>query len=296
MVEANKLDRLCERGIVLERDKIQWFSDLVFAEGMRQIHPDRVFLDVGTTERAGYVQATEADAARLEAEGYRLLTIHPKELALLSDARRAAGYGIRWGSMMTPMHSLLPLAARAGVVAEGTEAFELLGTDSGRRVRLGGSKRIMFDQLVGMAKLWTYASRRLEPEYGWGAADALPEDARTALDKWADSQIIEYVNAQQKTLGGALRLALALSDQERENTKKAALANKQFGEATDDRIKLAAEKYMKTGRNWMAKKDAAVEVARDLGKPGKDSYILKRLCAIYPGAAWPPKPRKAATT
>lgn len=290
----NKLDKLCERGVV--RDEVQPFSDLVFAEGMWQAYPDRVFVDVGGNDGIGsYLQTSQGDAARLQAEGYRLLTIHPKELALLSSARRAAGYGIRWGSIMTPMCALLPLAVRAGVVPRGTEAVDLLGMKPGRGVRAGGSRQIMLDQLVGMAKLWTYASRRLEPEHGWQAAVELPDEARTSLDAWTDSQLLEYVNAQRKTLAGALRLALALSDQERENTKNAAIENKRVGEATDIRIKREAQKYMRTGRNWVKKEDAAKGIARDLGKPGKDSYILKRLCALYPGAAWPSKPRKAAT-
>jgi hypothetical protein len=289
----NKLDKLRDRGVV--RDDLNVIWDLIYALWMWQSYPNRVFVDVGGDTRNGpYLHVTRGDALRLEGEGYRVLHIHPKELALLHDSRRAAGYGIRWGGIITPMHALLPLAVWAGVVADGTRAGDLLRVDPVRRARLSGAKRVMFDELVGLAKLWTYASRRLEPEYGWGAADELHEDARAKAEAWTDLQLIDYVNVRQKSLAGGLRLSAALVDQGRNNTKEAALANRQFGEATDERIRSMAQKYMKTGRNWMKKETAAANIARDLGKPGKHSYILKRLSAMYPAAAWPPKPRKSA--
>ena len=291
---SNKLDQLRERGVI--RDEIHSFSNLVFAEGMRQIHPDRVFIDVSKDERSGpYLQASEADAARLEAEGYRRLHIHAQELAQLSEALRLAGAGVKWPSKRTPMHALLPLAVKARVVKPGTTAEDLLkiSVKISSRPLGGGSTRLMLEQLTGFAVLWTYVSWRLNPQDGWGPADKLAEETRTALGARSESELLGYVNAQHKALQGGLMLALALAAEAREQTKNAASTNKAYGEASDVRIKVAAKPYMKSGRNWISKKDAAEEIAKKLGKDGKYTYIHKRLCALFPGDAWPKKPRKA---
>jgi hypothetical protein len=284
---ATKLDKLRERGVV--RDEVHSFSDLVFAEGMRQIHPDRVFVDVGGDDGNGpYLQTSQGDAARLEAEGYRLLTIHPKELALLSSARRAAGYGIRWGSMMTPMCTILPLAAQAGVVSKDTKAEDLLDMHLGRGVRIigkpGGQKRIMIDQLVSMAAFWSYASRRLEPENGWGPADMLPENTRAALDAWTDSQLLEYVNAQQKTLGGALRLALALSIQGRARTGKGTAGTKSAALGNNEKIKREAERYRYSGRNHLPMTSAAQHIAKAVNMA--PSTVQTKLSRLFGRSGW----------
>lgn len=284
---TNKLDKLRERGVV--RDEAHWFSDLVFAEGMWRAFPDRVFVDVGEDDGSGsYLQTSQGDAARLQAEGYRLLTIHPKELALLSAARRAAGYGIRWGSMITPMCTILPLAVQAGVVSKGTTAKDLLNMHPGRGVRIigkpGGQKRIMLDQLVSMAAFWSYASRRLEPENAWGPDDMLPESTRTSLAAWTNAQLLEYVNAQQKTLGGALRLALALSIQGRAQTGKGTAGTKSAAFGNDEKIKREAESYRYSGRNHLPMTSAAQHIAKAVNMA--PSTVQTKLSKIFGKSGW----------
>lgn len=289
---SNKLTQLRERGVI--RDEIHSFSDLVFAEGMRQIHPDRVFIDVSKDERSGpYLQASEADADRLEAEGYRRLNMHPKELALLSEARRLAGMGIQWSPKRTPMYALLSLAIKAGVVDPGTTAEDLLKISRKSNVRTigkpGGAKRVILTQLTAFAVLWTYVSRRLNPQAGWGPAEELAEETRSALDAWPERELLDYINAQHKVLQGGLTLALSLAINGREKTKKGAAENKKKRDATDEKIRLAAKKYM-TGRNWKSRGDASSNIAVEICNGS--SYVQQRLSALYPGDAWPPNPKK----
>lgn len=78
---SNKLDQLRELGVI--RDEVHLSSTLVYVEGMRKIHPDRIFIDMSKDERAGpYLQASEADAARLETQGYANNFAHPSQALL----------------------------------------------------------------------------------------------------------------------------------------------------------------------------------------------------------------------
>lgn len=198
------------------------------------------------------------------------------------------------------MLRLWPVAIEAGVVPAGTKPEDIFDSAEQAQHKPGSPREYALSAMLVAAALNAYVTRRTRPPYvweadapgAWGPAGSLTDNSRRALDLRDINEMISRHADALYAADTALRVAFLNADKSRNQTMGAAAMNKAFGESSDSLIKTMAERYMKAGRSWMSKRDAATRIAMDLKKKGGASYVYKRLCTFFPGDAWPQKPRK----
>lgn len=186
----------------------------------------------------------------------------------------------------TPMCMLLPTAIRAGLLTPGSAAEELLTFKAAdpRFEAMSTIKQVALEQLLGVAVLWSYVSRRHNAEQvwqaecsvGWGPVDLMPQDARSAFDLCSMREVAERMDRQVVMVDGLLGGVAIAAERDRENSRRGTEGTKRIRAMKEERFKAIAPSYKSLDRD-----DAAKQIGERIGLG--EGAIRRYMSKFFPG-------------